>query len=478
MANYSLKLSKADSTGQCQVIVRLTIDRDNRPSFKSGVFVQPEWLKDGEIVVPKKGKLNIPEVRMAEQAKSNLSTFTSKLARITNELNGHGEITRQTIEEALKLTERTPIGEITYQGIREQKEAKEREEKMKENKKTFFELLDLYSHRDISEGRRRGFMVLVRIIKRYELFVRMADNERKDFILDIEKIDKDTVEDFFSYLANEKSIAEENPTIFQRILKNVPVEISPKHGNRKIVERGRNLLVERRKQFKAFYTWYVKEKYTTDNQPFYNVDMGKGEYGTPYFLTLEERNIIADWDLSNNKRLEEQRDIFIFQSLTGCRVGDLLKFRQDNIVTKEGIVVLTYIPRKTIGTQPKTVEVPLNERAISLVNKYKGVNDNKLFPFIASQNYNNAIKEVLTVCGITRKVTVMDPITGEQEQKPLNEIASSHMARRTFVGNLYLKVKDPNLIGRMSGHSENSRAFNRYRDIDLKTLKETIINID
>ena len=58
--------------------------------------------------------------------------------------------------------------------------------------------------------------------------------------------------------------------------------------------------------------------------------------------------------------------------------------------------------------------------------------------------------------------------------KPINEIASSHMARRTFVGNAYKVVKDPNLIGRMSGHVEGSKAFVRYRDIDDDMLKEVI----
>ena len=45
-------------------------------------------------------------------------------------------------------------------------------------------------------------------------------------------------------------------------------------------------------------------------------------------------------------------------------------------------------------------------------------------------------------------------------------MASSHLARRTFVGNLYKQVKDPALIGSMTGHVEGSKAFARYRDID------------
>ena len=56
----------------------------------------------------------------------------------------------------------------------------------------------------------------------------------------------------------------------------------------------------------------------------------------------------------------------------------------------------------------------------------------------------------------------------------INEIASSHLARRTFVGNAYFKVSDPNIIGKMSGHVEGSKAFSRYRKIEDSTLLDVI----
>ena len=56
------------------------------------------------------------------------------------------------------------------------------------------------------------------------------------------------------------------------------------------------------------------------------------------------------------------------------------------------------------------------------------------------------------------------------------QIASSHLARRTFIGNLYKKVKDPNLVGSLSGHKEGSKAFARYRDID-EDMKKELVNL-
>ena len=102
--------------------------------------------------------------------------------------------------------------------------------------------------------------------------------------------------------------------------------------------------------------------------------------------------------------------------------------------------------------------------------------EGKLLPFISEQRYNDAIKDIFTLAGITRMVTILDPITHKDEQRPINEVASSHMARRTFIGNLYKKVKDPNLICKLSGHSEGSKAFARYRDID-EEMKRDLVNL-
>lgn len=49
---------------------------------------------------------------------------------------------------------------------------------------------------------------------------------------------------------------------------------------------------------------------------------------------------------------------------------------------------------------------------------------------------------------------------------------------KTFIGNLYKQVKDPNLIASMSGHSEGSRAFVRYRKIDDDMKKELVNLLD
>lgn len=488
MATTSLKLSaKTDVNGKSQVIVKLTVSRTNRPCFKSGVYIMPTWFKSRKttqgnvynIEIPKKGRLNASEVAAAENAKTKLGIFISRLTTIANVLaQNESDVTHDKISEALELTRNVSVDSITYECILNAKRAKELQDSGLADK-TFFGWMEAYLNRkELSEGRKRGFRVLVRMLSRYQSFVRLTDKERKDFTLDVHTIDRETIEDFFDYMANEKALSDEYPEIFKRLIEEYPVEFSPKHKNKTISERGHNIIVSRKKYLKLFFNWLLQNKYTT-NKPFADIKIGGEVYGTPFFLTLEERNVIAEWDFSNNKHLEAQRDIFIFQTLIGCRVSDLMKMTKNNLVVKDGVLSVEYIPRKTKDNNPFVVNVPLNDRAKSLIEKYADVDiKGKLFPFISTDKYNDAIKAILTACGIKRVVTVINPTTGEQEQRPINEIASSHMARRTFVGNLYCKVKDPNLIGKLSGHVENSSAFLRYRNIDSKLMKETVSLID
>ena len=101
-----------------------------------------------------------------------------------------------------------------------------------------------------------------------------------------------------------------------------------------------------------------------------------------------------------------------------------------------------------------------------------------LLPCISDQRYNDAIKEVFTICGLTRMVTILNPTTRQEEKRPLNEVASSHLARRCFIGNLYKQIQDPNLIGKLSGHKEGSKAFARYRDIDEEMRRDLVTMLE
>ena len=65
------------------------------------------------------------------------------------------------------------------------------------------------------------------------------------------------------------------------------------------------------------------------------------------------------------------------------------------------------------------------------------------------------IKFELDFAGIHRMVTVLNPLTRQPEQKMLCDVATSHTARKTFIGNLYAKVKDQALPLSLTGHTRH-----------------------
>lgn len=224
-------------------------------------------------------------------------------------------------------------------------------------------------------------------------------------------------------------------------------------------------------KLRTFFRWAVDQG-KTENNPFKHFTVEECVYGTPYYITIEERNQLYKTDLSSTPALAVQRDIFVFQCLIGCRVGDLYKLNKANVINGG----VEYIPRKTKDGRPVTVRVPLNSIAKEILERYKDQPFDELLPLISQQKYNVAIKKMFLVAGLTRPVVVYNPTTSEQEIRPLNEVASSHLARRCFVGNLYKQVKDPNLVGALSGHKEGSRAFARYREID-EDMKRDLVSM-
>ena len=83
----------------------------------------------------------------------------------------------------------------------------------------------------------------------------------------------------------------------------------------------------------------------------------------------------------------------------------------------------------------------------------------------------------ITLKVIHKNSLFMDKSSTRREVRmPISECASSHMARRTFCGNLYKRVKDPNIVASMSGHKEGSKAFARYREID-KDIKRDALKV-
>lgn len=306
----------------------------------------------------------------------------------------------------------------------------------------FFQTLGLFiSSRDLSESTLNNYHVLAGALMRFEQTLSSGYLSTVGFTATV-------LEKFVAYYRDEPQ----------------------PDGSHRV--RSHNTVCSLMRCLRTFFNWCVRQQIISVS-PFgaYSGSLAE-RYASPFYLTISERDTIATHDFSDTPDLAAQRDIFIFQCLTGCRISDLIRLTGENII--DGY--LEYIARKTAGDNPVVIRVPLHPRAKQIIVRYCTPDQQApLLPFIQPQRYNYAIKQILVCCGITRSVSLLCPKTGRPVRRPINEVAASHIARRTFIGTLYRQVKDPNLISSLTGHVENSRAFNRYRTIDDEIKRELIM---
>ena len=295
-------------------------------------------------------------------------------------------------------------------------------------------------------------------LDRYERYEREVKHKR-NFVLYVDTMTADNLYNFKSFCTNEYQMVNKYPQLYSGL----------KDWRKPKDKLSENAIYDIFHNIRTIIKWCEFNGISTQN-PFDRFELSPTIYCTPYFLTIEERNLIFDLDLDGKpNQLGYHRDIFMFQCLVGCRMGDIPRMTKDNIV--DG--ALEYIPHKTMKSSSRTIRVPLNDKAKLILERYKD-RTTTLFPYFEDCSYNNSIRELCVLAGITRVVSIIDQKTREEVKRPICEIASSHMGRRTFIGNMYKKVKDPNLIASMSGHAEGSKAFSRYRAIDDEMKRELV----
>ncbi|MCM1222477.1 MAG: site-specific integrase [Lachnospiraceae bacterium] len=328
---------------------------------------------------------------------------------------------------------------------------------------TFFQLYDEYlAATDIehtSASRKMCYEVQRKSLVRFQNFKRLT---QPNFNLTIEGFGITVLREYEDFLRNEHIYIH----TFPQILKGAPLQLN-------LRQKSQNAVSNRFKYIRSIYNWAIKTGRLQIN-PMQGFTVAQEIYGTPFYLTIEERKILEDFDFSHDPRLGIHRDLFVFHCCVGCRVSDLISFTWDNIVGNQ----LHYIARKTKEGRPITIQVPLNSTAQRILEKYKDTPGDHLFPECAYISYNKDIKRMLKEAGIHRHVVVIDQKTRESVSRPIYEVASTHMARRTFIGNVYKKFKDQNMVSALTGHKPGSTAFVRYREIDDDMKQEMVDAID
>jgi len=169
------------------------------------------------------------------------------------------------------------------------------------------------------------------------------------------------------------------------------------------------------------------------------------------YLTTSEIDKLQRLDLSDNKRLEKVRDLFLIGCYTGLRFGDLSRLDREDM-TKETLKIKT---QKT----GEVVQIPLHPIVIHIVNKYNG----KLPKAISNQKFNKFIKEVCKMAEVNEKISV-DSTKGQMRLNKTVEkwsMVSAHTARRSFCTNAFLARVPVIQLMKISGH-KTEKAFLAY----------------
>lgn len=435
--NYSLSKLRDRITGKSELFIALTFGNGKRVRGKSNIFIDPDrWdAKEQRLILPNVASVNRQEILRQQKRIIDLSEFI--IEQFCNA--DKSAIDKKWIEETIDRFH-FPEKYAT-----------------KANNGSIIALFkDFMEQHRMSEWRRKSFAVIYRLLRRFEVY--------NDTTILISDFDTEYIRAIEIFIRNEYIFAQE-PDYFH-VLEAVP-------ESRQINKRGENGIIEILNRLRTFSRWALDRGLLQSN-PFHGYKIGQPLYGKPYYISLDERDKIYHCDLSSRPALAIQRDIFVFQCCIGCRVGDFFSMTKNDII--EGAI--EYIPQKTFDQRGDVIRVPLNSIAIEIYERYADRDDDRLLPFISEQKYNDAIKEIFRIAEVTRPVTIINPLTRKAEKHPICDIASSHLARRTFIGNMYKKVKDLNLVCSLSGHVPGSKAVARYYEVDEEMRRDLVAMLE
>ncbi len=124
------------------------------------------------------------------------------------------------------------------------------------------------------------------------------------------------------------------------------------------------------------------------------------------FLTQEELTAIEN-KVFTIARLDTVRDLFIFSCYTGLAYSDALMLSQEEI--QFGIDGKKWLTTNRIKTGVRST-IPLLPKPLEIIEKYKDHPrsrsfPNRVLPMMSNQTLNGYLKEIETLCGISKNLT-------------------------------------------------------------------------
>ena len=209
---------------------------------------------------------------------------------------------------------------------------------------------------------------------------------------------------------------------------------------------GHNSSVKHLRYLKKILTDSLKNRYITID-PFNNYRLGYKPVDKEYLLEAEIKKLLSK--KFSVKRLEEVRDIFVFQCFTGIAYIDAFNLTADNIIEGENGENWIRLYRQKSSVQ---ANIPLLEIPHIILEKYKGRKNGKLLPMHTNQKMNEYLKEIADLCGINKRLT-------------------THCVRHTYATIMLTKGVSIESVSKMLGHTNITTT-----QIYAKVLNQKIAN--
>ena len=150
---------------------------------------------------------------------------------------------------------------------------------------------------------------------------------------------------------------------------------------------------------KKVLTTALKNKYISTD-PFDDYKLGYKPVKKEFLIEPEIKKLMnKKFDVP---RLEEVRDVFLFQIFTGLAYIDAANLTEENIIEDGFGQKWIQLTRQKSSVQ---ANIPLLDVPLSILKKYEGLENGKLLPIHTNQKMNEYLKEIAALCGINKRLT-------------------------------------------------------------------------
>ncbi len=245
------------------------------------------------------------------------------------------------------------------------------------------------------------------VTQRY--LVKFIQKQFKSADLYLDELDYKFIYDFETFLRNHKPVDHQKPMNNNGVMKHI-------------------IRVKKMVHLAIRLEWISKDPFA--NYKLKILKVNREHLSEKELATMESK--VFDID-----RIDMIRDLFVFCCYTGLTYVDVINLKHDNIVEASvGEMWVRTCRQKT----DIPVNTPLLPKAVEILKKYKSnpraAITSTVFPVVSNQKVNAYLKEIASICGITKNITF-------------------HLARHTFATTVTLSNGVPiETVSKMLGHTK------------------------